>query len=141
TNSAIRTVLTSAGVSRLQDLPANVVRGLFSYLTFSGAFRSIDLEENETIEGESLSGEPMFLTRDVSSTDKYRLVVNKSNQLGTPPIDVIRHDYVFKDGIAHVVNYFPTYQKSITPTDLVPEGVDYSEAKQDRILVTGETHV
>ncbi|GEM_PF-587904 len=141
TNSAIRTVLTSAGVSRLQDLPANVVRGLFSYLTFSGAFRSIDLEENETIEGESLSGEPMFLTRVVSSTDKYRLVVNRSNQLGTPPIDVIRQDYVFKDGIAHVVNYFPTYQKAITPTDPVPEGVDYSEAKQDRILVTGETHV
>src|SRR5690606_37167515 len=73
TNNAMRTVLISAGASRIQDLPPNVVRGLFSYLTFAGTYRSIDLGEEETIEGEAMSGEPLFLTRLVSSTDKYRL--------------------------------------------------------------------
>lgn len=140
TNNAIRTVLLSAGVARIQDLPPNVVKGLFSYLTFSGTYRSIDLGEEETIEREALSGEPLFLTRLVSSTDKFRLVINRSDQLATPPVDVIRQDYVFMDGIAHVVDYFPTYQKAITATDPVPEGVDYSNAKKDTLWVTHDAH-
>src|SRR5690606_2057526 len=48
TNSAIRTILLSAGVSRIEDLSPNVVRGLFSYLTFAGAYRSIDLDRKST---------------------------------------------------------------------------------------------
>jgi len=140
TNSAIRTVLMSAGVSRLEDLSPNVVRGLFSYLTFAGTYRSVDLAEDELITGETQSGEPLYLTRLVSSTDKYRLVVNDFSELATPPIGVIRQDYVFLDGVAHVVDQFPTFQKVVTPTDSVPEGVDYSEATKDTLWVTDDAH-
>lgn len=141
TNDAIRTVLMSAGVSSIQELSPNVIRGLFSYLTFAGIYKSVDLSEDETIEGATLSGEPLYLTRLVSATDKYRLVVNSSSELATPPIDVIRQDYVFLDGVAHVVDYFPTFQKAVTPTDSVPEGVDYSEAAKDTLWITDDAHV
>ncbi len=140
TNNAIRTVLMSAGVSRIEDLSPNVVRGLFSYLTFAGTFRSVDLAEEEMIEGQTRSGEPLYLTRLVSSTDRYRLVVNDFSELATPPIGVIRQDYVFLDGVAHVVDLFPTFQKVVTPTDSVPEGVDYSEAAKDTLWVTDDAH-
>lgn len=140
TNNAIRNLLLSAGISNLTDLSPNVVKELFSYLTFPGMFRSVDLNENETIEGETLTGDPLYLTRLTSSTDQYRVVVNGSNQLATPPIDVIRQDYVFMDGVAHVVDYFPTYQRLMTPTDTVPDDVDYSEAQKDTIWVTDEAH-
>jgi len=140
TNNAIRTLLASAGISNLRDLSPNVVKGLFSYLIFSGTFRSIDLDENETVEGETLTGDPLYLTRLTSSTDRYRVVVNNSAQLATPPIDVIRQDYVFMDGVAHVVDYFPTYQRLMTPTDSIPDDVDYSEAQKDTIWVTDEAH-
>src|SRR5690606_20941203 len=103
------------GVSRIEDLSPNVVRGLFSYLTFAGAYRSIDLGEEETIERETRSGEPMYLTRHVTSADKYRLAVNDFAELATPPIEVIRQDYVFSDGVAHVVDFFPSFQKAVTP--------------------------
>lgn len=140
TNSAIRTILLSAGVSRIEDLSPNVVRGLLSYLTFAGAYRSIDLGEEETIERETRSGEPMYLTRHVTSADKYRLAVNDFAELATPPIEVIRQDYVFSDGVAHVVDFFPSFQKAVTPTDSVPEDVDYSEAVKDTIWISEDAH-
>src|SRR5690606_1873999 len=49
-------------------------------------------------------------------------------------------DYVFMDGVAHVVDYFPTYQRLMTPTDSIPDDVDYSEAQKDTIWVTDEAH-
>lgn len=140
TNNAIRTVLLSAGVSRIQDLSPNVVKGLFSYLTISGVYKSVDLEDGQTITEKTETGDMLYLTRNISGSDRYRLFVNKSSELATPPIDVIRQDYVFMDGIAHVVDYFPIYQQSIKPTDPVPDGVDYSNAKKDTLWVTGETH-
>src|SRR5690606_37939241 len=48
TNNAIRTILLSAGVSRIQELSPNVVKGLFAYLTIPGMYRSIDLDAMET---------------------------------------------------------------------------------------------
>src|SRR5690606_34142893 len=63
TNNAIRNLLLSARISNLTDLSPNVVYELFSYLTFPGMFRSVDLNENETIEGETLTGDPLYLTR------------------------------------------------------------------------------
>lgn len=140
TNNAIRTVLLSAGVSTIQELQPNVIRGLFSYLTFPGTYRSVDLGVDQTIETKTLSGEPLYLTRLISGSDRYHLCVNNSDMLATPPSDVIRQDYVFRDGISHVVDYFPTYQRTKKPTDPVPVGVDYSSAKKDTLWVTDDSH-
>ena len=140
TNNAIRTILLSAGATRIEDLSPNVVRSLFSYLTFEGTYRSVDLGEEEMVTGETHSGEPLYLTRHVFPADKYRLAVNDFSELATPPIGVIRQDYVFSDGIAHVVDQFPTFQKVVMPTDSVPEGVDYSAAKKDTLWITDDAH-
>lgn len=140
TNNAIRNLLVSAGLTDLKDLSPNVVKGLLSYLIFPGEFRSVDLDENETVEGETLSGDPLYLTRRSSWDDNYGVVVNDHARLATPMIEVIRQDYVFMDGVAHVVDYFPTYQQLMTPTDSIPDDVDYSEAQKDTIWVTDEAH-
>lgn len=141
TNNAIRTVLLSAGVSHIQDLPPNVIKGLFSYLTIPGLYKSIDLQADQTIEAKTATGDPLFLTRNISGANRYSLSVNKSTQLATPAINVIRQDYVFMDGIAHVVDYFPTYQKAVTLTDSIPDGVDYTNAKKDTLWVTADASV
>lgn len=140
TNNAIRTLLASAGISSIRDLSPNVVRGLFSYLNMPGEYRSVDLEEDQTIEGETRYGEPLFLTRLVSSTDRYRLVVNRSDLFATSPINVIRQDYVFMDGVAHVVDVFPIFQQVTTATDTAPEDVDYSDAVKDTLWATDDAH-
>ena len=140
TNNAIRTVLLSAGVSRIQDLSPNVVKGLFSYLTIPGVYKSVDLKADQTIAEETAGGDLLYLTRNASGQDRYHLLVNRSAELATQPIDVIRQDYVFMDGIAHVVDYFPVYQQSVKPTDAVPGDVDYTNAKKDTLWATDDAH-
>ena len=48
TNSAIRTVLLTAGVTRIEDLSPNVVKGLFSYLAIPGMYKSIEINDEST---------------------------------------------------------------------------------------------
>lgn len=141
TNVAIRSVLGKAGVSKISDLSVNVVRDLFSYLYMEGAYRSIDLSIDQTIEGATQSGNILYLSRVATSSDKYRMLVNNSTLLATEPIEVIRQDYLFMDGVAHVVDLFPVSQKKVTPTDSIPDGVDYSLAKKDTIWVKEDAHV
>lgn len=141
TNDAIRTVLLTAGVSSVQELSPNVVKGLFSYLTIPGTYRSIDLEADQTIEDQTLSGDSLYLTRSVAGSDRYRLYVNEVSHLATVPIPVIRQDYLFKDGIAHVVDIFPVYQKTVALTDSVPDGVDYSSAQKDTLWISEDSNV
>jgi len=141
TNNAIQGLLLSAGVSSIQELSPNVVKEMLSYLVIPGAYRSLDLEEDETIGKETVRGDSLYLTRNVSATDKFRLYVNKNSKLATPQIPVIGQDYVFKDGVAHVVDIFPTYQEVMAVTDPVPDGVDYSDAKKDTLWVEADAHV
>src|SRR5690606_8988798 len=89
----------------------------------------------------TVRGDSLYLTRNVSATDKFRLYVNKNSKLATPQIPVIGQDYVFKDGVAHVVDIFPTYQEVMAVTDPVPDGVDYSDAKKDTLWVEADAHV
>ena len=63
TNDAIKSVLSSAGVEQINQLSKGVIRNLFSYLTFDGTYRSIDMETDQSVKGISDSGEPIFLTR------------------------------------------------------------------------------
>jgi len=141
TNEAIQGMLLSAGVSSIQELSPNVVKEMLSYLIIPGAYRSLDLDEGETIGEVTARGDSLYLTRTVTATDKYRLFVNSHAKLATPQIAVNSQDYVFRDGVAHIVNVFPTYQEIMTPTDAAPEGVDYSDAEQHTIIVSGDTHV
>src|SRR5690554_3181234 len=141
TNSAIRTVLLTAGVMRIEDLSPNVVKGLFSYLAIPGMYKSIEINDESTIGDVALSGDSLYLTRTATSTDRYRLSINNLQKLATVPIPVIRQDYVFKDGVAHVVDQFPVYQELVAATDSVPDGVDYSEAKKDTIWINEDSSV
>lgn len=141
TNEAIQGMLLSAGVSSIQELSPNVVKEMLSYLVIPGAYRSLDLDEGETIGEVTARGDSLYLTRTVTATDKYRLFVNSHAKLATPQIAVNGQDYVFRDGVAHIVNVFPTYQEITTPTDQAPEGVDYSEAKKDTLWVEADAHV
>ena len=140
TNNAIRAVLSKAGVAKISDLSVNVVRDLFSYLYMDGAFRSIELTIDQTIEGATGSGNILYLSRVATSADKYRMLVNNSTLLATEPIEVIRQDYLFMDGVAHVVDLFPISQKKVKPTDSIPDNVDYSLAKKDTIWVKEDSH-
>lgn len=140
TNQAIRSVLLSAGVSQIKDLPPNVVKSLFAYLNLIGQYRSIDLEPDQPIKQTTSSGDPLILTRNILGEDRYKMVVNADSIMAYAPIPVIRQDYVFKDGIAHVVDIFPTFHKKIKLTDSVPPGVDYSKAKVDTMWVTEDSH-
>lgn len=141
TNDAIRTILASAGVTSVNELSPNVIKGLFSYLTIPGTYRSVDLGEEQTIGEHALSGDSLYLTRNSVGVDRYKLYVNAVAKLATIPIQVIRQDYLFKDGIAHVVDFFPTYQEMVTPTDSAPSGVDYSAAKKDTLWITEDSNV
>ena len=141
TNEAFQGVLLSVGVSSIQELSPNVIKEMLSYLVIPGAYRSLDLEENETIGEATARGDSLYLSRRVSATDKYRLFVNSHTKLATPQIAVNSQDYVFRDGVAHIVNVFPTYQEIMTPTDPVPDGVDYSDAKKDTLWVEADAHV
>ena len=68
TNDAIKSVLSSVGVEQINQLSKGVIRYLFSYLTFDGSYRSIEMETNQSIKGISDSGEPIFLTRKESTS-------------------------------------------------------------------------
>src|SRR5690606_22069572 len=141
TNDAIQGLLLSAGVSSIQELSPNVVKEMLSYLVIPGAYRSLDMEEDETIGAVTVQGDSLYLTRNVSGTDKFILYVNKNSKLATAAIRVIGQDNVFKDGVAHVVDVFPIYQEVMATTDPVPDGVDYSDAKKDTLWVEADAHV
>lgn len=69
------------------------------------------METNQSIKGISDSGEPIFLTRKESTSNKFLLYVNDSEEINNQSIVVIRQDYLFKDGAAHVVDQLPLYIK------------------------------
>ena len=81
TNDAIKSVLSSVGVEQINQLSKGVIRYLFSYLTFDGSYRSIEMETNQSIKGISDSGEPIFLTRKESTSNKFLLYVNDSEEI------------------------------------------------------------
>lgn len=141
TNDAIKSVLSSAGVEQINQLSKGVIRYLFSYLTFDGSYRSIDMETNQSIKGVSDAGEPIFLTRKESSSNKFLLYVNDNEEVNKQSIAVIRQDYLFKDGVAHVVDQLPLYIKKVKETDPIPESVDHSQAPTYNLPVTEDANV
>lgn len=141
TNDAIKGVLSSAGVEQITQLSKGVIRNLFSYLTFDGIYRSIDMEIDQSIKGISDSGEPIFLTRKEGTSDKFLLYVNDSKEIDGQTIAVIRQDYLFKDGAAHVVDQLPLYIKKVKGTDPIPEGIDHSLAPTYILPVTEDANV
>ena len=141
TNDAIKSVLSSVGVEQINQLSKGVIRYLFSYLTFDGSYRSIEMETNQSIKGISDSGEPIFLTRKESTSNKFLLYVNDSEEINNQSIVVILQDYLFKDGAAHVVDQLPLYIKKVKETDPVPEGVDHSQAPTYNLPVTEDANV
>lgn len=140
-NTAIRQLLVNAGVERIQELSPNVVRDLFSYLVIPGTFISSDMPEGEMLGDVTPRGDSLFLTRSAGEIDKYRLLVNQNAALSGNAIQVIGQDYVFDDGIAHIVNQFPIYRRLMKPTDEAPDDVDYSQAQQDTLWVQSDSHI
>ena len=141
TNDAIKSVLSSAGVEQINQLSKGVIRNLFSYLTFDGTYRSIDMETDQSVKGISDSGEPIFLTRKEGASDKFLLYVNDSKEIDGQSIAVIRQDYLFKDGVAHVVGQLPLYIKKVKETDPIPDDVDHSQAPTYNLPVTEDANV
>ena len=80
TNDAIKSVLSSAGVEQINQLSKGSSAIYFSYLTFDGTYRSIDMETDQSVKGISDSGEPIFLTRKEGASDKFLLYVNDSKR-------------------------------------------------------------
>lgn len=141
TNNAIKKVLSSAGVEQISQLSKGVVRNLFTYLTFDGVYRSITMNVDQSIKGISDSGEPIFLTRKEGVNDKFLLYVNDNKEIGEQSIAVIRQDYLFKDGAAHVVDQLPLYLIKVKGTDPMPDNVDHSQAPVYNLPVIEDANV
>ena len=90
------------------------------------------METNQSIKGISDYGEPIFLTRKESTSNKFLLYVNDSEEINNQSIVVIRQDYLFKDGAAHVVDQLPLYIKKVKETD---ESYYHADGVNGRIYV------
>ena len=98
-------------------------------------------ETDQSVKGISDSGEPIFLTRKEGASDKFLLYVNDSKEIDGQSIAVIRQDYLFKDGVAHVVGQLPLYIKKVKETDPIPDDVDHSQAPTYNLPVTEDANV
>jgi len=141
TNDAMRNLLNTAGVLKITDLDPGVVRNLFQYLIVTNEIKSMGIEPDVISGFSTLSGDSIFVTRNSSSNDPYRMNLNPHKSFIPSSIQIIKQDYVFKDGIMQVVDMIPIYRRQTRDTDSIPEGVDYTNADKDTIWISEDASV
>lgn len=141
TNNAMRNLLNTAGVSKITDLDPGVVKNLFQYLIVTDEIKSMGIKPDVISRFNTLSGDSIFVTRNSSVNDPYRMNLNPDERFIPSSIQIIKQDYVFKNGVMQVVDIIPIYRKHTKDTDSIPEGVDYSNADKDTIWISEDVAV
>lgn len=141
TNNALRNLLNTAGVSAVTDLDPGVVKNLFLYLFVSGEIKSMGIEADKITGFKTLAGDSIYVTRNSSVNDPYRMNLNTTGGFIPSSIQIVKQDYVFKDGVMQIVDVLPVYRKQVRDTDPVPDGVDYSSADKDTIWISEDVAV
>ena len=141
TNNAMRNLLTSIGATKISDISPNVLKNLFTYLIIPEEFRSLTIKPDIVNVYKTLSGDSLFVTRNSAHNDPYRMFINSPEGFIPASVQIMKQDYVFKDGIMQVVEMFPVYRRNVLIPDPTPEGVDYSSAQKDTILISEDTQV
>ena len=142
-NTAFSSLLGMMDVTSLEEVDPIVLRALLLYLIFPGDYRALTMTPNESYRIESLSGDPIFIERNPSSSDKYRVVINRSGELGGSPITVLQQDYVFKNQtVAQVVPEFIAFKPKVALTDERPENFEYpSSVPTATLIVSDDTSI
>jgi len=140
-NAAFRSLLKSAGVSRLSDLPSNIIRQLLLYCFVPGRQLSYNLEMDVKTPVVSASGDSLVFYRVKSGNDKYHILINPPREndptYGCQQFTPCQQDIILKDFIVQVVDYFPQYVVKGVQTDSAPDREDGGSIRWD---ITGDTH-
>lgn len=136
-NVAMRSLLNSIGVSSVTDFPPNVLKNLFMYLIIPQEFKSISFQPNEIQRYATLSGDSLFVRRNAN----YNMYINPTGGFNPSSVQITKQDYVFKDGIAQVVEIFPVYRRNVQQPDPRPTDIDYSLAEKDTIWISEDASV
>ena len=121
-NAAFASLLSLIGVESLEEINPAILRSLLLYLIFPGDFRSSTMTPDENYRSESLAGDPIFIKRSPTSSNKYRIVLNdNSEELSSGAVTVVQQDYLFKNQVVvQVVGSFITYIPRIAATQQKP---------------------
>lgn len=136
-NVAMRSLLNSIGVSNVTDFPPNVLKNLFMYLIVPQEFKALSFESNVLQRYQTLSGDSLFVRRN----DRYNMTINPSGGFNPASVPILKQDYVFKDGIAQVVEVFPVYRRNVLQPDPEPANIDYTLAEKDTIWISEDASV
>ena len=140
-NMAFRGLLKKVGVSNVREMDANVLRQLLLYGVVEGDMTSVAMIPDSLYTKESMSGDPLLMTRITSSSDKYRLLFNPAQPedptFGCQQFSPYQQDMIFDDHSAHVVDYFPQYVLKGQDTDPAPQREDGGSIRWD---ITGDTN-
>lgn len=115
TDEAFIGFLNNAGIESVADISPSVLKAFLQYLELPSVFKSTDFAVDENIPVVSASGYPVYLTRKLTSANKYRLYVNTYypsyvRKLGGPAASVTMQDLLFKDdNMIQVVDAVPYY--------------------------------
>ena len=142
-NSAWDPFLYSVGASTVEDVEPAVLRAILEYLVFPGEYRALTMSAGDNVRVESLSGDPIWISRSPTSVDRFRMVINANDEeLVFAPAVVLQQDFLFmNNAVAQVVTDFVTYRPKVPFTDEKPVDMDDSMAKKDTLFVTDDTHI
>ena len=142
-NSAWTPFLNSVGASSVEEVNPVVLKAIIQYLIFPGDYRAQTMTSGEKYRIPTLSGDPIWISRSPTETDKYRVLINDNNtELASSPVTVQQQDYIFDNNvIAQVVDELVTYRLKVPVTEDIPDNVDNSQAKKDTLFITDDCHV
>lgn len=142
-NTAFSSFLASVGVTSLEEMNPVLLRSLMLYLIFPGDFRAVTMTPDENYHCESLSGDPIFIKRFPSNTDKYRIVINdNSEELASSIVTVMQQDYMFKNQVvAQVVPEFIIFKPKVEVTEEKPKDYENPNAATATLTVTDDCSI
>ena len=123
-NNAWNTFLNRIGATSINQVEPVLLKYILQYLIFPGDYRSIDMIPNENHKATSLTGDPIWIARNPSGNDKYRVLINDNAvELANLPVTVSQQDYLFDHQVvAHVVPELITFMPKVEQKDNKPSG-------------------
>ena len=121
-NLAFNDLLAQFEVESIEEINPVVLRSLLLYLIFPGDYRAVTMTPDEDYRCVSLAGDPIHIKRAPTTSNKYRVVINDTNELASGLVTVSQQDYVFKDQVVvQVVGTFITYMPPVLATQRRPD--------------------
>nr|WP_294899161.1 DNRLRE domain-containing protein [uncultured Pedobacter sp.] len=128
--------ITGLGYSTVEEVPAVILKNIILNDVIQGRVRSFDLEAGVSKSYPSLSNDSLYLTRTVTNTDQYVLIVNSSPNASSVSTGVRTQNLEFINGVAHVSNSFTYYTAKTNKADTTKVPVSY-----DTIFVSKDTYL